>query len=141
MPRKKEKKKKGKNNIFGEGEGRGGEGGDVAHLVEQRTGTPPTQVRFPGAATDFFSPKSQLSVQTLLRCPYTPRMQIACINICAHVKDPVVHVRVRWNMETLKHPAYTVGWVARLSRSWFSPRGSKATRISHVRNPVGTVQL
>ena len=28
-------------------------------------------------------------------CPYTP-CEIACINICAHVKDPVVHVRVRW---------------------------------------------
>ena len=28
-------------------------GGDVAQLVEHRTGTPPTQVRFPGAARDF----------------------------------------------------------------------------------------
>ena len=28
-------------------------GGDVAQLVERRTGTPPTQVRFPGAARDF----------------------------------------------------------------------------------------
>ena len=40
-------------------------------LVERRTGTPLTQVRFPGAAKDF-SPSCQLSVQTLLRCPYTP---------------------------------------------------------------------
>ena len=30
-------------------------GGDVAQLVERRTGTPPTQVRFPGAARDFSS--------------------------------------------------------------------------------------
>ena len=37
----------------------------------------------------------------------------ARINISAHVKYPVVHVRVRWIMETLKHPACTVGWVAR----------------------------
>ena len=28
-------------------------GRDVAQLVEHRTGTPPTQVRFPGAARDF----------------------------------------------------------------------------------------
>ena len=45
-------------------------GRDVAQLLERRTGTPLRQVRFPGAARDF-SP-SQLSVQTLLRCPYTP---------------------------------------------------------------------
>ena len=32
-----------------------------------------------------------------------------------HVKDPVVHVRVRWIMETLKHTAYTVDWVAPLA--------------------------
>ena len=45
--------------------------GDVAQLVEHRIGSPLTQVRFPGTARDF-SLKSQLSVQTLLRCPYTP---------------------------------------------------------------------
>ena len=45
----------------------------------------------------------------------------ACINICVHVKDPVVHVTVRWIMETIKHPACTVHWVARLCRSWLSP--------------------
>ena len=31
-----------------------GRGGDVAQLVKHRTGTPPTQVRFPGAAIFFF---------------------------------------------------------------------------------------
>ena len=36
-----------------------------------RTGTPRTQVRFPGCGRRFFS-QGQLSVQTLLRCPYTP---------------------------------------------------------------------
>ena len=54
-----------------------------------------------------------------------PSCAIARINICAHVKDPVGHVRVRWIMETLKHPACTLGWVARLCRSWLSP--GKAT--------------
>ena len=88
-------------------------------MVEHWTVTPLTQVRFPGAARDF-SP-GRFSVQTLLRVSVHPRVQlIVCIKICAHVKDPVVHVRVRWIMETLNHPACTVGWVARLCRSWLS---------------------
>ena len=74
-------------------------GGDVAQLVERRTGTPQTQVRFPGAARDF-SPR----VNFQRRLSYgvrTPPCAIACIYICAHVKDPVVYVDVRWIMETL----------------------------------------
>ena len=69
-------------------------------MVEHRTGTQPAQVRFPAAARDF-SPR----VHFQYRLSYgvrTPPCAIACINICAHVKDPVVHVRVRWIMETLK---------------------------------------
>ena len=66
------------------------------------------------AAAKEFSLRDKFQCR-LLRCA------IACICICAHVKDPVVHVRVRWIMETLKHPACTVGWVARLCRSWLSP--------------------
>ena len=49
-------------------------GGDVARMVEHRTGTSLTQVRFPGAARDFFSP-SQFSVQILLRVSAHPRVQ------------------------------------------------------------------
>ena len=74
-------------------------GGDVAQSVEHRTGTSPTQVRFPRAARDF-SPK----VNFQCRLSYdvrTPSCAIARIYICAHVKDPVDHVRVRWIMETL----------------------------------------
>ena len=67
---------------------------------------------------------------------HTPLCAIACINICVHVKDPVVHRRI---METLKHPARTVGWVARLCRSWHSL--GKATRLSNGRNPNGTMQF
>ena len=37
--------------------------------------------------------------------------------------------------ETLKHPAGTAGWVARLCRSWLSP--GKITRISYRRNLNG----
>ena len=94
-------------------------GGDVAQLVEHRTVTPLTQVRFPGAAKDFLP-----RVNFQCRLSYgvrRPPCAIACIYICAHVKDPVVPVRVRWAIETLKHPACTVGWVARLCRSWLSP--------------------
>ena len=48
-------------------------GGDVAQLVERRTGTPLRQVRFLGAARDI-SP-SQLSEQSLLRVSVHPRVQ------------------------------------------------------------------
>ena len=91
----------------------------------------------PRCGKGFFS-QSQLSVQTLT-CVRVPPCAIACIYISAHVKDLVVHVRVRWIMETLKHPACTVGWVARLCRSWLSP--GKAPQISHGRNPIGTIRL
>ena len=92
----------------------------------------------PRCGKGFFS-QSQLPVQTLFRCPYTPPCAIACISICAHFKDPVVHVRIRRIMEKLKHSACTIGWVARLCRSWLSP--GKATRISLGRNPIRTIQL
>ena len=49
--------------------------------------------------------RSQLSVQTLLRCPHTPVRNRLHLHLDAHVKDPVVHVRVRWIMETLNPPA------------------------------------
>ena len=104
--------------------------GDVARLVERRSSTPLTQVRFPRCSKGFFS-YNQLSG----RLSYgfcTPLCAVACINICAHVKYPVVHVRIRWVMETLKHPACTVGSVARLCLSRLFP--GKATRISHGRN-------
>ena len=112
-------------------------GGDVAQLVERRIGTPLRQVRFPGAARNF-SPSANFRCRLSFGV-LTPMCAVAGINICAHVKDLVVHVKVRWILETLKHPACTVGWVARLRRSWLSLR--KATQISHGRNPNGTIQL
>ena len=96
----------------------------------------PTQVRFPSAERDF-SP----GVHFQCRFSYnvcTPLCAITCIIICAHVKDPVVHVRVGWIMETLKHPACTIGWVVWLCHSRLSP--GKATQISHERNLIGTIQ-
>ena len=32
----------------------------------------------------------------------TPPCAITIISICVHVKEPVVHVRVQWIMETLQ---------------------------------------
>ena len=85
-----------------------------------------------------FLPGSTFSADSLT-CVRTTLCAIACINIYAHVKDPVVHVRVQWIMLTLKHPACTVGWVVQLCHSWLSP--GKATQISHGRNPFGTIQF
>ena len=105
--------------------------------LEHRTGALPTHVPFPGAARDF-SPR----VHFQCRLSYGVRTlpcAIACIYISVHVKDSVVHVRVRWIMETVKHPACTVGWIVRVCRSWLSP--GNATRISHGRKPNGTMQL
>ena len=97
-------------------------------MVEHRTGTLPTQVRFPGAARVFL-PESVFSADSLTVSVHTPplppppRCAIAGIYFCAHVEDPVVHVRVGWIVETLIHPACTLGWVARLFRIWLSPGG------------------
>ena len=77
-----------------------GWGGDSAEMVEHGAGTLSTQVRFPAAVTEFFP-----GVRFQCRLSYgvrTPPCAIAFIYIHAHVKDPVVHVRVRWIMETLK---------------------------------------
>ena len=41
--------------------------------------------------------------------------------------------------QQLKRPVCTVGWVARLCRSWLFP--GKTTRISYGRNPIGTILL
>ena len=76
--------------------------------------------------------------RVLWMCVRTPPCVIACINVCAHVKDPVVHVRVQWIMETLKHLACTEGWVVQLCQSLLSLR--RATHISYGRNPQRTIQ-
>ena len=90
---------------MGEGEGEG----DLAQLVKHRTGTPITQVPLPGTARDFFLPESTFSADSLSYCVRTPPCAAACIYSGALIKDPVVHVRVGWIMETLKHPACTLG--------------------------------
>ena len=92
--------------------------GHVAQLVEHQTGMLPKQVRFPGVARDF-SPMVNFHCR-LSYGVHTPQCAITCIYICLHVKDPIVYVRVQLIMETLKHQACTVGWVAQLCHSWLS---------------------
>ena len=59
------------------------EGGDVVQLVEHRTDTPLTQVRFPGAARDF-SPRVNFQCRLSYGVRTVP-CAVACINICAQV--------------------------------------------------------
>ena len=73
--------------------------GDVAQLVERRTGTPEADSP---VRQGLFLPVSAFSADSLT-VPVHPPCAIACIYICAHVKDPVVHVGVRCIMETRKH--------------------------------------
>ena len=108
--------------------------GDVAQLVEHRTGTLPALVRFPGAARDFF-----LRVNFPCRLSYgilTPLCAVVCLNI--RVRDPVVRVRVWWIMEILKHPACTVSWVMRLLQLAFL---EESNLNLCGKNPNGTIQL
>ena len=91
----------------------------------------------PRCGKGFFS-KPTFSANSLT-CVRTPLWAIACIYICAYIKDPVVHVKVRWIMKALRHQARTVGWVERLCCSWLSP--GKATRIPHGRSPNRTKQM
>ena len=89
-------------------------GNYAAKLVEQRTGTPPTQVRLPGAGKDFsLRVHSQCRLSIGVR---TSPCAIARNYICAHAKDAVDAV----DYGNTRHPACTVGWVARLCRSWLS---------------------
>ena len=93
------------------------------------------QVRSPGAVRDF-SPRVNFQCR-LSFSVCTPPCTSACNNICAHIKGPAVHVRFRCFMETLKHPACTLGLVVWLSSSWLST--GETTQISHVRNPNGKI--
>ena len=52
---------------------------------------------------EIFLPESNFNADSLT-CVRTFLCAKACIYISAHIKDPVVHVIVRWIMETLKTP-------------------------------------
>ena len=74
----------------------------------------------------FFS-QSQLSLHCLTVSEHLCMQSHALIR-----RRMLVHVRVQWIMEALKHPAYTVGWVAWICCSLLFLE--KATWIAHVRN-------
>ena len=75
-----------------------------SHFAEHHTSMLQEQVQFLHVVRNFS--QSQLSAHTLVQWVYTPkRSAVTCSNICVHVKDPTVHVRVQWNMETQEHPA------------------------------------
>ena len=97
----------------------------MAQLVQRRTGTLLTQVR-PRMRQGIFLPESTFS-ENSLSVSVHPRGRSHALTY-VHVKDPVVHIKGRGITETLKHPACTVGWVARLFRGWLSPE--KATCLS-----------
>ena len=64
------------------------------------------QVRFPSAERDFLP---RVNFQCRLSFGVcTSLCAIACINICAHDRDPAVNVRVWWIMATQTYPALTV---------------------------------
>ena len=94
-------------------------GGEVAQLEERRTG----KVRFPDAAMDF-SPG--VNFQCRLTVSVHPYCAITCINISAHDKDRVVHLRVRWIMKTLNR-------VYSPSRQLRSSYDSRTLRIPHIK--------
>ena len=90
----------------------------------------------PWCGKGFFSQESTFRLSYGVR---TPPCAIAYIYTSAHVKDPIVHVRVRLIMEIQKHLVCIVGWVVWLCRSWLSP--GKATQVSHWSNPIWTIRL
>ena len=110
-------------------------GGDVAQLVEHRASTPPTQVRFPGAARDFLS-------RVNFQCRLSHDAHAPCVQ--SQALTSVRTLKIPWSMSgfgrlrNTKTPSRHLDWVARLYRSWLSP--GKATRISNGRNPIGTIQ-
>ena len=106
-------------------------------LVKRRTGTPLDTGLIPRCGKGVVS-QSQLSVQTLLRCPYTPVCAIECIKLrmcartrsCSPCQNSVVYgntkttsMHRRLGSETLPHWAFH----------------GKATRISYGRNPNETI--
>ena len=70
---------------------------------------------------------------------HTPPCATGCINICTQVAAPVLRVRVRWIMETLKHPApHRRMGNPTLSQLAFP---GESNPVSHGKKPIGTIQL
>ena len=107
--------------------------GDVAQLVRASDRHAAESGSIPRCGKGFFS-QSHLSMQTLLRVSVHPRVQLHALTSVRTLKILQSMSDLSGIMETLKHPACTVGWVARRCRSWLSP--GNATRISHGKIPL-----
>ena len=112
--------------------------GGVAQFVECRTGTPLTQLPFFQCGKGFFLPRVNFQcrlsfgVRTSLCAIACIKRFRACWRFCSPCQSSVEY----GNTQTASS---TVGWIARPSHRWLSL--GKATRISHGRNPNGTIQL
>ena len=98
----------------------------VAQLVERPTEKPGailTRGRVPSAAKDFSPRVNFLCRLCYVRCPYSPPPPpppIACINICAHVKNPetlaAVFIYHFWTHKNTAHNDRNRGGAVRLSK-------------------------
>ena len=85
----------------------------------------------PWCGNGFFS-QSQLSAQTLLRCPYSPLCGIARVNISAHVKNPK-HWQPHQCLDTRKQAYCTRRYKQQMGSAALAaavPYPGKVTRIS-----------
>ena len=80
---------------------------ECIQLVQHWIRTPLMQVRLPGVTRDI-SPRVNFQCR-LSNGVHTHPCAITRINICVHVKGPLVHVRVWWITETVRHLVCTVG--------------------------------
>ena len=81
-------------------------GGDVAQLVRASDRHAADAGSIPQCGKGFFPPIVNFQCRLSYMCPYTPVCnRIQGNNICALVKDPVVHVRIRWIVDSLDEPA------------------------------------
>ena len=94
-------------------------GRDVAQLGERRTGTTLRQVRFPRCGKRFLLQESTFSAGSLTVSVH-PRVQ----HLGAYVKDPVVHVRVRWILETQTPSMHRTLGSATMSQLAFSGKST-----------------
>ena len=75
--------------------------------LEHQTVTLLMQVWFPGVAREFLPRVNFQCKPSFGVCTFP--CAIACINTCAHNKDPVIHVRVRWIIAIQTYPACAIG--------------------------------
>ena len=89
----------------------------------------------PRCGKGFFCPESAFSADSLTRVRTHP-CAMARINICAHVKNPVVHVRVLWIMARQTYPARTIPRKQSTWWLWSLSRKKKKTVPSAKANEV-----